>query len=245
MAEAAPLWPGGPKFIPDPDFPLGTDALLLADFAAGVRARRALDLGCGAGPILLLLLEGRPELTACGLEVRPEAAALARTNLALNGLDARGEVREGDLREHRALFAPGGFDLVVCNPPYFSAGGVRSPTAGRAAARSGNGCTAEDVWAAAAWLCRPGGAFCLVHRAEALSGVLRGLSAAGLEPKRLRFAAHDASAPPSLFLAECRRGARSGLTVEPELFLRGPDGRDSAEMRRICRLDGAARKENR
>ena len=44
------LWPGGPRFVRSgAGFALGTDSVLLADFAAQRRARRIADLGCGAG----------------------------------------------------------------------------------------------------------------------------------------------------------------------------------------------------
>ena len=44
------LWPGGPRFARSgAGFALGTDSVLLADFAAQRRARRIADLGCGAG----------------------------------------------------------------------------------------------------------------------------------------------------------------------------------------------------
>ena len=44
------LWPGGPRFARSgAGFALGTDSVLLADFAADRRVRRFADLGCGAG----------------------------------------------------------------------------------------------------------------------------------------------------------------------------------------------------
>ena len=51
------LWPGGPRFARSgAGFALGTDSVLLADFAAQRRARRIADLGCGAGVLTVLLL---------------------------------------------------------------------------------------------------------------------------------------------------------------------------------------------
>ena len=51
------LWPGGPRFARSgAGFALGTDSVLLADFAADRRVRRFADLGCGAGVLTVLLL---------------------------------------------------------------------------------------------------------------------------------------------------------------------------------------------
>ena len=38
---------------------------------------------------------------------------------------------------------------------------------------------------------------------------------------------------PGLCLIEARRGAAPGLVIEPPLLLRGPDGAESEEIRRI------------
>ncbi|MBR1659071.1 MAG: methyltransferase, partial [Oscillospiraceae bacterium] len=69
------LWPGGPKFRQsDAAFPLSTDSVLLAHFAAGIRARRIYDLGCGAGVLCVLLARSHPAAEIGGIELQAEAA---------------------------------------------------------------------------------------------------------------------------------------------------------------------------
>ena len=217
MADIELLWPGGPRLMQAAHFRLGTDCVLLADFVHTAGAKRGIDLGCASGALMMLLLERAPNLHMTGLEIVPEAAFLARENMALNGFDTRGEVVIGDIRDHRALFRAGSFDLVVCNPPYFPQGsGILPQDSDRAAARSELLCTLPALCAATAYLLRTGGRVCFVHRPERLSLVCR-----------------DASAAPSLVLAEGRRGGRPGLTIEPSLYLYGPDGSESAEYKRI------------
>ena len=234
MTDARSLWPGGPVYAAGEAFPLSTDSVLLADFVPAAGALRGIDLGCGAGLLSLLLLSRTEKLQMCGLELDARAAALARENLARNGLDARSAVVEGDLRRCRELFAAGRFDLAVANPPYFPEGrGRSSPEPSRAAAREEGCCSLEELCAAAAFLLRSGGRLCLVHRPERLSELLCALSARGLEPKRLRLVCHRAEAPPSLVLVEGRRNGRPGLKIEPPLILSAADGGESEEYRRI------------
>ncbi|MDO4573540.1 MAG: methyltransferase [Clostridia bacterium] len=233
------LWDGGPVFDAAGGFPLVTDSVLLADFARTGktgRAARGCELGCGPGAVSLLLLWREPGLCMDMLELLPEAAEAARRNLEANGLGGRGRVLEGDIREHGALLPGGGYDLVVCNPPYFSSGGV-SPDGSRAAARSEGCCSLDDVLEAAARLLRPGGRLALVHRVERLADVLCGMRARALEPKRLRLVQHSAAHAPSLTLAEGRRGGRPGLEVEPVLILCKPDGTPTEESRRIYHME--------
>ena len=135
MLDGCELWPGGPIYRQDPAAPLGTDSVLLADFVPLRGAERGIDLGCGAGILSLLLLGRSEKLHMTGLELREEAAALARENLARNGLGERSRILTGDIREHRSLFAHGSFHLAVANPPYFPAGsGASSPDPARAGA---------------------------------------------------------------------------------------------------------------
>ena len=240
-SEPAALWPGGPLFLQAPHFRLGTDSVLLADFVNPAGAKRGIDLGCASGIAMLLLLTRSKGLSMTGLEIVPEAAALARENMALNGLAARGAIVTGDIRAHRSLFRAGSFDLAVCNPPYFPQGsGALPQDADRAAARRERLCTLPELCAAAAFLLRSGGRACFVHRPARLSELFVSLTLAGLEPKRLRPVCRDAGSAPSLVLVEARRGGRPGLAIEAALLLQNPDGTESAEYRRIYHRDDSS-----
>ena len=238
MRDACELWPGGPVYRQDPAAPLGTDSVLLADFVSLRGAERVIDLGCGAGILSLLLLGRGEKLHMTGLELRSDAAALARENLARNGLGERSRILTGDIREHRSLFSHGSFDLAVANPPYFAAGsGATSPDPARAGAREERDCTLPELCAAAAYLLPTGGRFCLVHRPERLAELCVCMHESGLEPKRLRFVSPRAESAPSLVLVEGRRGGRPGLVLEPPLVLQDANGRESGEVRRIYRRE--------
>ena len=234
MPEFTELWAGGPVFAQAEHFRLGTDSVLLADFVNTSGAARGVDLGCASGAIALLLLARSPALHMTGLELLPDAAALARENLEKNGLAARGEIVAGDIRRHRTLFRAGSFDLVAANPPYYPAGSGSLPRdGGRAAARGETACSLDDVCAAAAFLCRTGGSFSLVYKPERLSELLCAMSAHAIEPKRLRLVCNRAGDAPGLVLVEGRRGGKPGLRIEPELVLTAAGGGESAEFRRI------------
>ena len=163
------LWPGGPRFVRSgAGFALGTDSVLLADFAAQRRARRIADLGCGAGVLTVLLLHALEQAAAVGIELQPDAAQLARDNIRANGLSDRAQILCADLRAHRTLLPAGSFDLVVANPPYFAAGsGYTSPDPMRAHARDERTAVTEVI----AVLCAPGCLVECVHTADALANL--------------------------------------------------------------------------
>ena len=231
------LWPGGPRFAQqDGSFRLSTDSVLLADFTRLKKGARVLDLGCGAGVLPVLLAAREETASITGVEIQPACAALARRNLAENGFDSRCAVLDGDLRELRTLVPAEGFDLVVSNPPYFAAGtGYSAPAASRATAREEKSCTLPDLCAAAKWALRWGGSFFLVHRPERMSELFCALTAAGIEPKRLREIVAAPGRAPSLVLVEGRRGSGKGLAIEAPLVLTDSAGADSAEVQKIYR----------
>ena len=179
---------------PEGVFPLGSDALFLGNFATLRPGWRVCDLGTGSGALLLLLARREPGLSLTGVEIDPLSARTARDNLAANGLT--GEILQCDLRT--APLPAGGFDLIAANPPYFPVGSGKSG----GPARSEELCTLEELCAAAGRLVRNGGRFALCHRPERLVDVLSALRAHGLEPKRLKLAAHGPGRPPSLLLVE-------------------------------------------
>ena len=182
-----------------------------------------LDLGCGTGLLSLLLLQRQPDLFVTGVEIQEAAAALARKASTENNLEDRLSVCCADLRQIRSHFPTGSFDLCISNPPYYAPGRGKV-SAALGSARSELTCTLEDVCAAAAWLLRWGGNFCLVHKPERLSDVLCAMREHKIEPKQLRFVCKNAAAAPSLFLCEGRRGGNSGLAVLPPLLLDTPEG---------------------
>ena len=226
---------GGLRFVwEDALFRPGTDTFLLSSLPRLKPGLRVCDLGCGTGLLGLLLLQRQRGLAVTGVELQPEAAALLERAAAENGLTDRLTVRRGDLRESRSLLPAGGFDLAVCNPPYYPAeSGKLSPSPALQAARAETACTLEDVCGAAAWLLRWGGALCLVHKPERLADLLCALRSAGMEPKRMRTVCRRAEEPPSLVLLEARRGGKPGLAWEPPLILETAEGRPTEELDRI------------
>jgi len=95
-----------------------SEALVEAALELAPQARRVLDLGTGTGCLLLAVLSELPAARGIGLDLNPEAAALARRNAQALGLPAL--FLAGDWAD--ALDAS--FDLVLSNPPYIEAAAI-------------------------------------------------------------------------------------------------------------------------
>ena len=218
-------------------FHYGTDAVLLADFAAPRPRERMLDLGTGTGVIALLMASRQESARCVALEIQPEMADMAARSVRLNGLQERIEVRCADFcQAHRELGCEK-YTLAVCNPPYGKAGSVLlSQTEPLRIARHEGDCTIAEVCQAAFRLLQNGGRFCVVFPAPRMLEAMTALSAAHLEPKRFRLIYPCADRPANLVLIEAVKDARPMLHPEPPLIVYDKDGSMTAELKRIYHL---------
>lgn len=189
-------------------FPLSADSLALGEFCTLKSGQRVLDLGCGAGLLLLLAAQREPGTELFGVEHDPHAAALARENLRENGL--AGTVLTADFTQAALL---SGFDLVLTNPPWYPQGSGGVGGAGRM-----ERCPLPELCAIAVKALKGKGRLALCYPPERLVDLLCALRGAGLEPKRLRFCRHRRDKKPSAVLAEGVKGGRPGLEVLPDLL---------------------------
>ena len=97
-----------------------SETLIEAALESGIRPHRVLDLGTGTGCLLLAALSEFPAAWGLGLDLRPEAAALAARNAARNGLAGRAAFAVGDW----ASALDGRFDLILSNPPYIETAAI-------------------------------------------------------------------------------------------------------------------------
>lgn len=108
--------------VPRPDSETVVEAALAAVDAGGSRRRplKIADLGTGSGALLIALLCELPAAWGIGTDLSPEAAKVARDNAARLGCGGRAAFAACDFSRACA----GGFDLVVCNPPYIPSGEI-------------------------------------------------------------------------------------------------------------------------
>ncbi|MBQ8469472.1 MAG: methyltransferase [Clostridia bacterium] len=221
------------------DHGVGTDAMLLAHFAAPAGKGPVLDLGTGCG--ILPLLWKRDGVTAelYGLDIQEKGIDQFRRSLLLceeDGVDTTNlHPVLGDLRLIEDYDLPlGTFRTVTMNPPYKPVDtGILSKTPAEQIARHETMCTVYDAAAAAEKALNFGGNFAICHRPERLADVLEAFRAHSIEPKRLRFVQKRADTAPWLFLLEGKKGGKPFLKVEPPLLIQNSDGTDSDELLEI------------
>ncbi|MEE0064494.1 MAG: methyltransferase [Acutalibacteraceae bacterium] len=121
----------------------GTDALLLADFAAVKESNRCCDMGSGSGIIPLLWLKKNMSRPVAAIEISEQGCEQMNKAAEVNSLGGRLEVYNKDLRNVREFLPAGEFDVVTMNPPY-KAEGAGIVSADETAARARQGCAARS-----------------------------------------------------------------------------------------------------
>ena len=104
----------GRALVPRPETEIVVERCLV--LLAGRESPCVLDVGTGTGAIALAIADEHPGARVTGIDVSPDALALARENVELTGLVV--ELAEHDLFTG---LPSGPWDLVVSNPPYIAA----------------------------------------------------------------------------------------------------------------------------
>lgn len=211
-------------------FQYGTDQVLLADFARVKNHAHVCDLGAGSGIVTLLLIGRSEGLRVEALEIDPVQADRMRRCMLLNGLEEAVSVRDGDMRAIKQLWSSGGFQVVVCNPPYHDKQAAQDMPETEKQARTEWGCTYMEVCSAAKWLLCNKGRFVTMCPASRMAEMMAALSAHRLQVKRLRLVQPSVNKPPYLCLIEAMAGAKPGLQAEPALLLQDEEGNMSKEV---------------
>ena len=222
----------GYRIIQNPErFCFGMDAVLLSGFARAKKQERCLDLGCGNG-IIPILMEAKTEgKHFTGLEIQPESADMARHSVALNGLQDRIDIVEGDIKDASKIFGASSFHVVTTNPPYMTAQhGLTNLYEAKTIARHEVLCNLEDIIRESARLLMPGGRFYMVHRPFRLAEIISLMVQYRMEPKRMRLVYPYVDREPNMVLIEGLRGGKSRMTVEKPLIVYKEPGKYTDEI---------------
>jgi len=103
---------------------VSTDAILLGAWTRTYGASRALDIGTGTGILALMLVQKEEVLQVDAIESNFEAFLEAKENFFSSPWPGRLHPIHVDLRSFEGI--EGGYDLIICNPPYFSSNQLTS-----------------------------------------------------------------------------------------------------------------------
>lgn len=195
-------------------FCLNSDTAALALFAPAVTGKKVLEIGCNNAAILLWLDMKKPAFL-CGVEIQKEAAVLACTNMN------RFATSDWSIEWQSIFdFEQSGFDVVLCNPPYFPLPACKSKEmlTSKEFARYETDLNIEALCACASKALRSGGKFACIHRPERLDALFEAMKKVRLQPSRLQIAYDAISFLPRAVLVEAVKEGSMQLRIEEPVF---------------------------
>lgn len=229
----------GNKIFQDSErFMFGIDAILLADFAANSIKKNdsVIDLGTGTGIIPLLLDKNSSTKNIVGLEIQSDSAKMACESVAINNLQEKIKIIEGDIKKVSQIFKIHSFDVVISNPPYMKVNsGKNNIFDAKSIARHEIFCNLEELIVSAEFLLKNHGSFFMIHRPERLSEIFYLCKKYKLEPKVMRFIVPFENKEPTMVLVESRKDAKPDLKVLKNLVVYKEKGVYTDEILSIYR----------
>ncbi|MCH6267895.1 tRNA1(Val) (adenine(37)-N6)-methyltransferase [Neobacillus citreus] len=216
-------------------FAFSLDAVLLARFVyVPIQKGNLIDL-CSGNGVIPLFLSARTKGKITGVEIQERLYDMAVRSIEYNGLENRLEMILGDIRDMPKKLGYGKFDVVTCNPPYFTtpSKGEINPNEHLAIARHEILCTLEDAIKASSELVRQGGKVAFVHRPGRLLDIVTFMRQYRLEPKRIQFVYPKMGKEANTILVEAIKDGSPDLKILPPLIVYQDNDEYTPEIREI------------
>ncbi len=163
---------------------VGTDAVILGAWTSISHAERALDIGTGTGLLALMLAQRNLKVTIDAIEIEKNSAQQAASNFSLSKFSSRLKSHDISFSEFLGIQHSQPYDLIICNPPYFSAS-LRAPVKERSLARHDDSLSLEELFKGVASLLHSNGRFSLILPAGAYDRSKRIAEKYALYPARI------------------------------------------------------------
>lgn len=137
---------------------VGTDGVLLGAWTDCSSAKRILDIGTGSGLIALMLAQRSDDAIIDAIDIDEAACKQAEFNFTRSSFFKRLRAYHTSIRDFHPAES---YDLIVSNPPFFSAS-LKSPDSQRNLARHDDSLTLDLLFGRVRHLLNPKGRFCLI-----------------------------------------------------------------------------------
>lgn len=204
---------------------VGTDAVLLGAWCRVGSAKRILDIGTGSGVIALMLAQrSLPEARIDAVEQSPTDVAQATENFSLSPWPNKVSAIHCTIQEYQTTQP---YDLIVCNPPYFTRS-LLPPETRRQEARHDSRLRRPELITAIVRLLHPEGCACLILPVTEASDFVNETGNQGLFLTRVTQFRTRRTKPPERQLMEFKRTASPAPEADELVLYEDGDNRSLA-----------------
>lgn len=223
------------KIIQNPMmFSFSLDSVLLPNFVTiNKNIDNILDIGCGNGPIPLIL-STKTKAKITGVEIQPVVYDMARRSVLLNKLNTQISIVNADINEYYKLIESDMYDIITCNPPYFkvTTDSNLNKNDYKTLARHEVALSLEQLMIVSKKLLKNGGVLALVHRPERLIDIITLMRSNNIEPKKIRFIYPKVGHEANVLLIEGVKNGKAGLKVMDSLYSHEANGEYTKEIKK-------------
>ena len=208
------------------------DSVLLASFATlKYRQKKILDIGTGNAPIPLLL-STKTKANITGIEIQKESANLAKKSIQKNELDSQISIICEDVRLWYRQIESDTYDLIICNPPFFSvqSDSYLNASKEKSIARHELSLTLDDLCKISRKILKNNGFLSLVHRPDRLISIIECMKKNHIEPKKIQYIYPKQNENSHILLIEGKKNGNPGIKILPPLYVHNEDGSYTKEI---------------
>ncbi|MDR2286554.1 MAG: methyltransferase [Prevotellaceae bacterium] len=149
---------------------VGVDSVLLGAWTAvSSSEKNVLDIGTGTGLLALMMAQKIPDAKITACEIDETACEQASENISSSGWSERITVVNADIRTFTQNLK--GFDLIICNPPYFEKS-LKSQDSKRNVARHNDSLPFRDLIDCVHRMLHDNGRFAMIVPADKASAII-------------------------------------------------------------------------
>lgn len=223
------------KIIQNPNmFSFSLDSVLLSNFVTiNKKCKNILDIGCGNGPIPLIL-STKTSAKIIGVEYQKEVADMACRSINLNKLDSQIKIINGDINQVYKNLESDIFDVITSNPPYFKIHKKSKFNSSdyKTIARHEIKLNIGEVCRISKKLLKNDGYLAIVHRPERLLDIMEEMKKNNLEPKKIQFVYPKENKESNILLIEAVKNGKPGIKILPPLYSHCKNGEYSDAIKK-------------
>ncbi len=214
------LWDGNLKIYQDTDsFMFSLDSVLLSNFVTiNKSTKKILDIGTGNAPIPMMLTK-RTNAIIDAVEIQEESYNLAIESIKYNKLDNQINIINANVNEIYKDLGNNCYDVIVSNPPYYSADMLSSLNNSKKIARNDDSLKIENIFMIAKRLLKNNGNIAIVIDTKRLVDVILTMKKYSIEPKKIQFIYPKSDKISNIFLIEGTKNGKPGLKILNSIIL--------------------------
>lgn len=200
-------------------FKFSLDSILLAEYVQkDLKDHLEIVDLCAGNMAIPLILSKYTKSSIVGFEIQKEIYDLGQKSIQLNKLEKQLTIINDDAKNIGTYFDGEKFDVMLCNPPFFTVNGSLSNSNNiLSIARHEIAISLEDIFKIAKSYLKNKGSLFIVHRANRLDEIINLGYKYHIFVKKIQFISTKKGKNPSIVLINAVKNGNNGVIIDNEL----------------------------